>query len=287
MIFCSPNEAAISRSAVRHELFIACCAAVATVGSSPQTAATGRMIGEAPAPVLSNWNKSYFFTPNKYVEPTTIDEIQAVRRVRWPQALWESASSRRAKFDQAAMEPHIQTVEMQQCSDTQPMSTPFMLLTLQHDPPQWQGWCLYSAVAHIFEPRNRPLCRVDSCCNAPCCRSHTPDHPACIILTHVNRPVSNTSPNPRLDPYVGLTLLSRLALQIVRDTGNYPSPVIALGSQHTVNQVHGHLITAVWHDQPFLPHGPKVLQMQMGTLCHVDHRSSWPLSWGSRCCTRA
>jgi FAD/FMN-containing dehydrogenase len=56
--------------------------AVTSVGSPPKAAVTGpgRMIGEAPAPVLSNWNKSYFFTPNKYVEPTTIEEIQAIVR---------------------------------------------------------------------------------------------------------------------------------------------------------------------------------------------------------------
>jgi len=57
-----------------------CRAAVATVASPPpQTAGATRLVGEAPAPVLSNWNKSYFFTPAKYVEPTTVDEIQAVR----------------------------------------------------------------------------------------------------------------------------------------------------------------------------------------------------------------
>ena len=56
-----------------------CCAAVSTVSSPPKTAGAARTIGEAKAPVLSNWNKSYFFTPAKYVEPTTVDEIQAVR----------------------------------------------------------------------------------------------------------------------------------------------------------------------------------------------------------------
>ena len=50
------------------------------MSSPPQTAGAGRMTGEAPkAPMLSNWNKSYFFTPAKYVEPTSIGEIQAVR----------------------------------------------------------------------------------------------------------------------------------------------------------------------------------------------------------------
>ncbi len=84
MLYCLPLEAACIRIIVCFELLDSRCAAVATIGSSPQTASTGRMIGEAPAPVLSNWNKSYFFTPTKYVEPTSIDEIQAVRTVRWP-----------------------------------------------------------------------------------------------------------------------------------------------------------------------------------------------------------
>ena len=60
-----------------------CRAATVTVASPPpETAGATRLIGEAPAPKLSNWNKSYFFTPAKYVEPTTIDEIQAVRLTR-------------------------------------------------------------------------------------------------------------------------------------------------------------------------------------------------------------
>ena len=72
----------------RHDLDYAstrrdCRAAVAAMVASPpppQTAGAPRLVGEAPTPpVLSNWNKSYFFTPAKYVEPTTVDEIQAVR----------------------------------------------------------------------------------------------------------------------------------------------------------------------------------------------------------------
>ena len=55
-------------------------AGAAVVTSPPQTVTLPAPSSNGKAPLLSNWNKSYFFTPAKFVQPTpgAKHEVQAV-----------------------------------------------------------------------------------------------------------------------------------------------------------------------------------------------------------------
>lgn len=63
-----------------HHMALGMHAGAAVVTSPPQTVTPPAPNSNGMGPLLSNWNKSYFFTPAKFVKPTpgAKHEIQAV-----------------------------------------------------------------------------------------------------------------------------------------------------------------------------------------------------------------